>query len=317
MPSLKDKSVLITGAHGFLGRHVVAELKKHSPSEIIAPKRDECDFRKREEVDALLSSKMPAFVIHLAGRVGGIGETKAHPGGFFFDNASMALNLIDSSYQNGVEKFVGLGSVCSYPKFAPIPFRESDLWEGYPEETNAPYGLAKKMMMVHTQAYSEEYGFNGIHLLGVNLYGPHDNFHPESSHVIAGMIRKFTDAKEAGSREVVFWGDGSPTREFLYVEDCARGIVLAAEKYDSPAPINLGSGMEISIHELAQKLKTLTGFVGEITWDTSRPNGQPRRCLDVSLAEKEFGFKAQVGFDEGLKRTVEWYVNAKKEGEIQ
>jgi GDP-L-fucose synthase len=316
MPSLKGKRILLTGGAGFLGRHVAEELEKRSPSEIIAPGREEHDLRKRGDVDSLLTSSKPEIVIHLAGRVGGIGETKAHPAGFFFDNASMALNLIDSSYKNGVEKFVGLGSVCAYPKFAPIPFRESDLWEGYPEETNAPYGLAKKMMMVQSQAYREEYGFNAIHLLGVNLYGPHDNFNPESSHVVAGMIRKFADAREGGKGEVLFWGDGSPTREFLYVEDCAKGIALAAEKYDSPAPVNLGSGMEISIRELAEKLKSLSGFEGKITWDTSKPNGQPRRCLDVSRAEKEFGFRAETTFDEGLKKTVEWYMSAKKNGGI-
>lgn len=308
MLDLKNKRIIITGGAGFLGSHVVEELENHSPSEIIVPRSSQYDLRRREDVDKLISETKPHAVIHLAGRVGGIGETKAKPAEFFYDNASMALNLIDSSYRNKVEKFVGLGSVCSYPKITPLPFKESDLWEGYPEETNAPYGLAKKMMVVQTQAYKLQYGFNGIHLLCVNLYGPRDNFDPESSHVIPGMIRKFVDAKENGSKEVVFWGDGSPTREFLYVEDCAKGIVLATERYDKPEPVNLGSGMEISIKDLAEKLKELTGFEGELVWDKTKPNGQPRRCLDVSKAEKEFGFKAAVDFEDGLKRTVDWYL---------
>lgn len=317
MLGLKDERILLTGGAGFLGSFVEEELEKHSPSEITIPRKDECDLTRRDEVEELFSEKSPGVVIHLAGRVGGIGETKAKPAEFFFDNASMALNLIDVSYRNNVKKFVGLGSVCAYPKLAPVPFKESGLWDGYPEETNAPYGLAKKMMMVQTQAYNQQYGFRGIHLLAVNLYGPGDNFDPDSSHVIAGMIRKFADAKEKGEKRVVFWGDGSPTREFLYVGDCARGIVLATQKYDSPAPVNLGSGMEISIMELAQKLRALAGFEGEIVWDKSRPNGQPRRCLDVSLAQKEFGFRAETGFEEGLKKTVEWYMGARKKGEVQ
>jgi GDP-L-fucose synthase len=311
LTQLKDSTILVTGGAGFLGSHVVEELEKQSPAEIIIPRSSEYDFRKRDVIDSLISKKKPDIVIHLAGRVGGIGETRAKPAEFFYDNASMALNLVDSSYRNGVKKFVGLGSVCAYPKFTPLPFKESDLWAGYPEETNAPYGLAKKMMLVQTQAYKQQYGFNGIHLLTVNLYGPKDNFDSESSHVVPGMIRKFVDAKEKGMKAVVFWGDGTPTREFLFVEDCARGIVLATERYEKPDPVNLGSGMEISIKNLAEKIKELIGYEGEMIWDETKPNGQPRRCLDVSKAEKEFGFKAEINFDNGLKKTIEWYV---KEG---
>ena len=308
MPYLTDKRIVVTGGAGFLGGNVVAELRRLEPAEIIVPRSRQYDLRRREDADRLLSSAKPDIVIHLAGRVGGIGETKAKPAEFFFDNASMAMNLIDSSYHHGVDKFVGLGSVCAYPKFAPIPFREETLWDGYPEETNGPYGLAKKMMLVQSQAYHQQYGFKGIHLLAVNLYGPNDNFDPVSSHVVPAMIRKFTEAKRKRDPQVVLWGDGSPTREFLYVEDCARGIVLAAESYDKPEPVNLGSGMEISIKDLSEKIKSLTGYPGRIVWDTSKPNGQPRRCLDVSKAEKGFGFKAKTGFDEGLKKTVEWYL---------
>lgn len=311
MSYIENKRILVTGGAGFLGSQVVAELKRNSPKEIIVPRSSTYDLRVRSVVDDLLSAARPDVVIHLAGTVGGIGATRARPAEFFYDNASMAINLIDSSYKHEVKKFVGLGSVCAYPKFAPIPFNESDLWSGYPEETNAPYGLAKKMMLVQTQAYREQYGFNGIHLLAVNLYGPGDNFDPDSSHVIAAMICKLVDAKEKDSKDVVFWGDGSPTREFLFVEDCARGIVLATEKYNKSEPVNLGSGMEISIRDLAEKLKALIGYDGKIVWDKTKPNGQPRRCLDVSKAEKVFGFIATVDFDEGLKRTVEWYL---KEG---
>lgn len=312
MPYLRGKRVLLTGGAGFLGSHVLAELKNHSPAEVVVPRSPQYDLRKREDADRLLASAKPDVVIHLAGKVGGIGETKAKPAEFFYDNASMALNIIDSSYRHGADKFVGLGSVCAYPKFAPIPFREDDLWSGYPEETNGPYGLAKKMMLVQSQAYRQQYGFKAIHLLAVNLYGPKDNFDLQSSHVIPAMIRKFMEAGERKEPEVVLWGDGSPTREFLYVEDAARGITLAAERYEKPEPVNLGSGMEISIRDLASKVKSLTRYAGRITWDTSRPNGQPRRCLDVSRAEKEFGFRARVGFDEGLKKTVEWYARNRK-----
>ncbi|MFH1520286.1 MAG: GDP-L-fucose synthase [Candidatus Micrarchaeota archaeon] len=312
MSYLENKIVLVTGGAGFLGSNVVDELKKYNPSNIVVPRSSEYDLRKRSDVDSLFSSTKPTIVIHLAGKVGGIGETKAKPAEFFYDNSSMALNLIDASYRHKVDKFVGLGSVCAYPKFAPIPFKEESLWEGYPEETNGPYGMAKKFMLVQTQAYYQQYGFRGIHLLAVNLYGPGDNFDPHSSHVVPAMIRKLVDAKEKDLKEVIFWGDGTPTREFLYVTDCARGIVLAAEHYTKPDPVNLGSGMEISIKELAYKLKNLIQYDGDLVWDTSKPNGQPRRCLDVSKAKKEFNFSANVNFDEGLKQTVEWYIKNKK-----
>lgn len=308
MSYLKNKRLLITGGAGFLGSHVVEELISSSPLEVIVPRSSDYDLRMRTDVDRLFSETKPDVIIHLAGRVGGIGETRAKPADFFFDNASMALNLIDASHRFGIKKFVGFGSVCEYPKFSPIPFKESDLWNGYPEETNAPYGLAKKMMLVQSQAYRQQHGLNAIHLLGVNLYGPKDNFDPSSSHVIAGIIRKFYEAKLKGTKEVVLWGDGTPTREFLYVEDCARAIVLATEKYDVPEPVNLGSGMEISIRDLAEKIKSLVDYGGDIFWDKTKPNGQPRRCLDVSKAEAGFGFRARIGFDEGLRRTIEWYI---------
>jgi GDP-L-fucose synthase len=311
MPYLKSKKILVTGGAGFLGSYLISELKSRSPAEVVVPRSAEFDLRKREDVERLLSKYGPDIVIHLAGKVGGIGETRAKPAEFFYDNASMALNLIDASYKHGVEKFVGLGSVCEYPKFSPVPFREDDLWNGYPEETNAPYGLAKKMMLVQTQAYNAQHGFKGIHLLAVNLYGPGDNFDPDSSHVISAMIRKLVDAKKNSSKTVVFWGDGTPTREFLYVQDCAKAIVLAAERYNKPNPVNLGSGTEISIKELAVKLGKLIGYDGKFVWDTSKPNGQPRRCLDTSMAKREFGFEAKVGFDEGLRTTVKWYLSHK------
>ena len=311
MVLVKGSKVLVTGGAGFVGHYLLPELEKLGALSIIVPRSSECDLRLRNEVDTLFEREKPDIVIHLAGRVGGIGETKAKPAEFFYDNLAMSLNIIDASYRYGAKKFVGMGSVCSYPKFVPLPFKEEDLWNGYPEETNAPYGLAKKMMLVQTQAYRQQYGFNGIHLLTVNLYGPHDNFDPASSHVIAGMIAKFDSAMKNGDKEVVFWGDGSPTREFLFVEDCARGISLAAEKYNGIEPINLGSGQEISIKDLAGKIGHLIGYEGKITWDTSKPNGQPRRCLDVSKARREFGFEAKISFDEGLKKTIDWYISKK------
>ncbi|MGV8085033.1 MAG: GDP-L-fucose synthase family protein [Candidatus Bilamarchaeum sp.] len=311
---LEGKRVLLTGSRGFLGSSVLSQLAKFNPSEIIAPSSSEYDLRVRAEVDELILGTKPETVIHIAGKTGGIEENRKRPGDFFYDNAAMALNLIDSSFKNKVSKFVGLGTVCSYPKFTPIPFKESDLWNGYPEETNAPYGLSKKMMMVMTQAYRLQYGFNGVHLLAVNLYGPGDNFDPNKSHVIPAMISKLVEAKEKGLAEVIFWGDGSPTREFLYVDDCARGILLAADKYEKSNPVNLGSGMEISIRDLAEKIQNLVGYSGTIVWDKSKPNGQPRRALDTSMAEKEFGFKAQINFNQGLKETIEWYKKHRTSG---
>ena len=252
----------------------------------------------------------PEVLIHLAAVVGGIGANRANPGRFFYENAIMGIQLIEAARRYGVEKTVVLGTICAYPKFTPVPFREEDLWNGYPEETNAPYGMAKKALLVQCQAYREQYGMNAIFLLPVNLYGPRDNFDLESSHVIPALIRKCVEAVEEGREEIVLWGDGSPTREFLYVEDAAEGIVLATERYDKPDPVNLGSGMEISIRDLASKIAEMTGFRGRIVWDTTQPNGQPRRCLDVSRAEREFGFHARTGLEEGLRATIEWYVRS-------
>jgi GDP-L-fucose synthase len=258
-------------------------------------------------MERLFEGQRPEVVIHLAAVVGGIGANRANPGSFFYANAIMGIQLIEAARRYGVEKTVVLGTICAYPKFTPVPFREEDLWNGYPEETNAPYGVAKKALLVQCQAYREQYGMNAIFLLPVNLYGPGDNFDPESSHVIPALIRKCVEAVESGRPEIVCWGDGSPTREFLYVEDCAEAIVLATERYDKPDPVNVGSGREISIRDLTEKIAALTGFEGRIAWDTSQPNGQPRRCLDVTRAEREFGFRASTDFDEGLRQTIAYY----------
>ena len=302
-----DRPVLVTGGGGFLGRYLIEELRRAGAAEIIAPTRRDYDLREKAEVERLLRQTHPNVVIHAAARVGGIGANRENPGTFFYDNLVMGAHLMEVARAEGVEKFVALGTICAYPKYAPIPFREDDLWEGYPEETNAPYGLAKKMLLVQSQAYRDQYGFNSIFLLPVNLYGPGDNFNPASSHVIPALVKKCVDAVQTGARSIEVWGDGSPTREFLYVEDAARGIVLAAERYDGREPVNLGSSFEISIKDLAETIARLTGFQGEIVWDTSKPNGQPRRKLDVSRAEKSFGFRAEVGFEEGLARTIDWY----------
>lgn len=306
------RRVCVTGGGGFLGRFVVEELQRRGVANVFVPRRAQYDLVTRDGVLRCLDDANPDIVIHLAGFVGGIGANKAHPGSFYYANEMMGIQLIEQSRLRGVEKFVALGTICAYPKFAPIPFKEEDLWNGYPEETNAPYGLAKKMMLVQLQGYRQEYGFNGIFLLPVNLYGPRDNFDLETSHVIPAMIRKMIHARDTGST-VTLWGDGSPTREFLYVEDCARGIVMAAESYDGPEPVNLGAGWEISMKELAQTIAKHVGYEGEIVWDTSKPNGQPRRKLDVTRAREYFGFEAQMGFDEGLRRTVEWWEAHKSE----
>lgn len=303
----QGKRVCVTGGAGFLGSFVIEQLRQRGAAEIFTPRHQEYDLVQMSAVQRMLADSRPDVIIHLAAHVGGIGANRAHPAEFFYDNLMMGVQLMHEAWKRGVQKFVAIGTVCAYPKFTPVPFKEDGIWNGYPEETNAPYGLAKKMLLVQAQAYRQQYGFNAIFLLPVNLYGPRDNFDPESSHVIPALIRKCIEAQEAGKSEVEVWGDGSPTREFIYAEDAARGIVMASEAYDGPEPVNLGSGYEISIRDLAELIARLTGFTGRLAWDTSKPNGQPRRALDTSRAEKYFGFKAQVPFEEGLRRTIEWY----------
>jgi GDP-L-fucose synthase len=305
------EKVLITGGAGFLGKHLVPMLKSNGAG-VFIPRSKNFDLRKEEDIDRLFKQYCPEIVIHMAAHGGGIGHMRKHPGSIFYDNLMMNTLIIEKSLRYGIKKFVGIGTVCSYPKFASVPFKEEDLWNGYPEETNAAYGLSKKMMLVQTQAYREEYGFNGIHLLLVNIYGPYDDFNLETSHVIPALIRKFTDAVENNKKEVEVWGTGKASREFLYVEDAARGIILATEKYNTPEPVNIGAGFEIKIKDLTKLIAELAGFKGAIRWDTSKPDGQPRRCLDVSRAKVEFGFEAKVGFREGLERTIEWYKENKK-----
>ena len=327
-----NKRIIVTGGGGFLGSFVVEKLIERGAKEILIPHKKDYDLTDRDHIrkllaDALLpANEVPAhlqlsnlqpstfnlqpenlIIIHLAAHVGGIGANREHPAEFFYENLMMGVELMHQAWKIGVGKFTALGTVCAYPKFTPVPFREEDLWIGYPEETNAPYGLAKKMMLVQSQAYREQYGFNSIFLLPVNLYGPRDNFDPASSHVIPALIRKSLEAQERGDKEMIAWGDGSPTREFLYVEDAADAIVTATERYNDSAPVNLGSGYEISIKDLNETISRLTGFEGRITWDTSKPNGQPRRGLDTSRAEQLFGWKAQMDFEEGMKRTIAWY----------
>ena len=302
-----DKTVLVTGGGGFLGQHVVAKLRADGCERVIAPSKRDYDLREKEQIVRLFEHSQPDMVVHLAAVVGGIGANRLHPGEFFYDNAIMGIELIEHARRINVRKFVCLGTICAYPKFAPVPFREEDLWNGYPEETNAPYGLAKKMLLVQAQAYRQEYGFNCIYLLPVNLYGPKDNFDPRTSHVIPALIKKFLEAKTRGERTVTCWGTGSASREFLYVEDAAEAIVLAAEHYNNPEPVNLGAGHEITIRQLAELLRELTGFEGELEWDATQPDGQPRRSLDVSRAKREFGFLAKTSLADGLRRTIEWY----------
>ena len=308
----KDKQVLVTGGAGFLGSFVVEKLRERGCQAVIVPRSRDYDLRDRDAIIRLFREARPELVIHLAAIVGGIGANQAHPGRFFYDNAIMGIQLMEYARQFGVQKFVAVGTVCAYPKSTAVPFKEDDLWNGYPEETNAPYGLAKKMMLVQAQAYRAQYGFNAIYLLPVNLYGPRDNFDLESSHVIPAMIRKCAEAKATGAAEIILWGDGSPTREFLYVEDAAEAIFLAAEHYNADQPVNLGSGEEISIRDLAQLITEEVGFKGRITWDTTKPNGQPRRCLDVSRAKELFGFHARRTFREGIRQTVAWYLAQRK-----
>jgi len=306
----EDKKILVTGGAGFLGSFIVEKLineRKVNPRSIRVPRSREVDLRKWE--NCVKAVEDIDVVIHLAAKVGGIGFNKQNPATLFYDNAVMGIQMMEAARQEGVQKFVALGTICAYPKYTPVPFKEEYLWNGYPEETNAPYGLAKKILLVQAQAYREQYGFNAIYLLPVNLYGPRDNFDPESSHVIPALIKKMVDAKLAGKNEVVVWGTGKVSREFLYVEDASEGILLAAEKYDKSDPVNLGVGREITISELVSLIAKLTGYDGKVVWDTSRPDGQPRRCLQTSRAKKEFGFEAKTDFKKGLQKTINWYLS--------
>ncbi len=304
----QDRKVCVTGGAGFLGSFVVEKLAQRNPKEIFVPRVEDYDLTRHADIIRMLEAARPDIIIHLAALAGGIGANRARPAEFFYKNLIMGVQLMHEAYQYKVEKFIAVGTICAYPKFTPLPFREENLWDGYPEETNAPYGLAKKMLLVQAQAYRDQYGFNAIYPLPVNLYGPRDNFNLETSHVIPALIRKMLQAKQAGEEQVVLWGDGSPTREFLYVEDAAEGLLLAAERYNGREPFNLGSGQEISIRDLAVLIARLTGYQGKIVWDTSKPNGQPRRALDISRAEAYFGFRAQMPLEEGLHRTITWFL---------
>lgn len=304
-----DTRVVVTGGAGFLGSFVVEQLRAKGCRDIFVPRSHDYDLVQMDAVKQLYTDAKPDLVIHLAARVGGIGANQANPGRFFYDNLMMGAQLIEVGRQAGLKKFVALGTICAYPKFAPIPFKEDDIWNGYPEETNAPYGLAKKMMLAQSQAYRQQYGFNSIVLFPVNLYGPRDNFDLKTSHVIPALIRKFGEAKASKRSQVELWGDGSPSREFLYVEDAAEGILLAAEHYNDSLPVNLGTGEEVAIRNLAEIIAKEIGFTGSITWDTTKPNGQPRRCLDVTRARQLFGFQARHRLHEGLKKTVQWYLD--------
>jgi len=308
MIDLQNKKVIVTGGAGFLGKYIVKKLKEKKCREIFIPIIDKYDLRELSAIKRMYSDAKADIVIHLAAVVGGIGANRENPATFFYDNLIMGIQLMEQARLNDIEKFVAIGTICAYPKFTPVPFKEEDLWNGYPEETNAPYGLAKKMLLVQSQAYRKQYNFNSIFLLPVNLYGPGDNFDPKSSHVIPALIKKFYDAKINDYKEVVVWGTGKATREFFYVADCAEAIVLATEKYNKPDPVNIGAGFEITIKDLSEKIKKLIGFEGKIVWDKSKPDGQPRRCLDTLKAEKEFGFKAKNKFNEGLEKTIKWYI---------
>lgn len=334
MGFFQKRRVLVTGGAGFLGSFVVEKLHERGCKDIFVPRSEHYDLVEMEAVKRLYRDANPDIVIHLAARVGGIGANRSNPGKFFYENLMMSAQLMEMGRQGRIEKFVAVGTVCAYPKFTPVPFKEEELWNGYPEETNAPYGLAKKMLLVQAQAYHQQYGFNAIYLLPVNLYGPRDNFDPESSHVIPALIRKCLEAvdrqEDGGLRleartltsqpptsnleppTITVWGSGKPTREFLYVEDAAEGILLATETYNKPDPVNLGAGFEISIRDLVELIALLTGFKGKIVWDTTKPDGQPRRCLDTSKGEREFGFRAKTPFEEGLKKTIDWYISARK-----
>jgi GDP-L-fucose synthase len=312
-----DKHVVVTGGAGFLGSAVVDTLRSKGYRNIFVPRSKEYDLRDQHMIVRLYETARPQVLIHLAAVVGGIGANRENPGSFFYDNAVMGIQMLEYARRFSVEKFVAVGTICAYPKFASIPFREEELWNGYPEETNAPYGLAKKMMLVQAQAYRQQYGFNSIYLLPVNLYGPADNFDLNTSHVIPALIRKCVEAKEQNAENILLWGDGSPTREFLYVDDAAEGIVLATERYNGSEPVNLGTGEEIAIRDLAALVAAQVGFGGQITWDTTKPNGQPRRCLETSRAQEYFGFRAKRKLREGITRTVAWYVSSRQVGSAE
>ncbi len=312
-----SKSVLVTGGGGFLGNYVVNRLRALGCATIIVPRRSEFDLRREGEIVRMFEEHRPHLVIHLAAVVGGIGANRENPGRFFYDNLIMGAQLMEQARLFGVEKFVAVGTICAYPKFTRVPFKENDLWNGYPEETNAPYGLAKKMLLVQSQAYRQQYGFNSIYLLPTNLYGPGDNFDPRSSHVIPALIRKCVEGKERGDRAIEVWGTGNATREFLYVEDAAEAILLAGERYNGAEPVNIGAGHEITIRELVRLIAEVAEFKGEIVWDTSKPDGQPRRCLDVSRAEREFGFRAKTSFVEGLRKTSDYYLAKRAKPALQ
>jgi len=311
---LANKRIVVTGGAGFLGSNVVKKLEERGCKKIFVPRSKDYNLVEMEAVKRLYIDARPDIVIHLAAKVGGIGATSSKPGEFFYDNLMMGVQMMEQGRLSRIDKFVAIGTVCAYPKSIPIPFKEENLWDGYPEETNAPYGIAKKMTLVQAQAYRSQYGFNAIYLLPVNLYGPGDNFDPETSHVIPALIRKFLDAVTTGKEAVTAWGTGTPTREFLYVEDAAEGIVLATEKYDKPAPVNLGTGSEISIRSLAELIAKLTGFKGRIIWDISKPDGQPRRLFDNSRAKAEFGFISKTNFEDGLRETISWYKQQRVQG---
>jgi GDP-L-fucose synthase len=304
-----DKRVVVTGGAGFLGSFIVEKLEQRGCKNVFVPRSAEFDLRERDDIVRLYEQVKPHIVLHLAALVGGIGANQANPGRFFYDNAIMGIQLMEFARLAGVEKFVALGTICAYPKFVPVPFKEDDLWDGYPEETNAPYGLAKKMLLVQAQSYRQQYGFNAIYLLPVNLYGPRDNFDLQTSHVIPALIRKFAEANASGAKEVLLWGDGSATREFLYVEDAAEGVLLATERYDGPLPANLGTGEEVSIKTLAELIAAEVNYTGRFVWDTTKPNGQPRRCLDVSRAKELFGFEAVHRLRDGIPKTVAWFMD--------